>query len=227
MSLLNIKYLRRRRILTLIVILTLTSTLFSITAYSFLGFYNSLTSYIGEGNNIIAIYSTTSQTPFTGIIPLSLENNLTSMQGVISTSTETVTPCIINGQAVFVRGIVPQELSELTPLTMLQGDNLSLTDANSAIIGINIAQELNLKTGDQVLVTGAQSENYVELQIKGIYQSGSSLDNEALVPLYVGQWLRGIDYNLVTLIRVKINPNEINARSNLSRVFKTGNTPST
>lgn len=211
MSLRNFKYLNTKRIVALIVVLTLTSTLFSITAYSFLGFYNGFTSYLGEDNTIIAIYNQASRTPFTGNVPISLENNLTTIQGIVSTSTETLTPCLINGQSIFVRGIVPQELSKLNKLTILQGENLNLTDSNSAIIGANIAQRLNLKTGDKILVFGVQFERYVEVQIKGVYQSGSSLDDEALVPLYVGQWLRGLSYDEVTLIRAKINPNEINA----------------
>ena len=61
------------------------------------------------------------------------------------------------------------------------------------------------------MATGVLSEKYAELQIKGVFQSGSSLDDEALVPLYVGQWLRGISYDQVTLIRAKIDLTQTNS----------------
>ena len=77
MSLLRVKYLRKQRILTLIVILTLTSTLFSVTAYSFLGFYNGFSAFEGQTNNVIAIYSESGNSPFSGIVPISLQDNLT------------------------------------------------------------------------------------------------------------------------------------------------------
>ena len=80
-NLINFQYLRRKRILTLIVILTLISTLFSITAYSFLGFYNGFTNYVGEQKNIVAIYSGIGSTPFTGVIPIAAENEIATLIG--------------------------------------------------------------------------------------------------------------------------------------------------
>ncbi len=226
MSLRGFKYLRTQRVVALIVILTLTSTLFSVTAYSFLGFYNGFSGYLGEGNNIIAIYSQTSRTPFTGQVPIAIADNLTSMKGVVSISTETVTPCLINGKSIFVRGIVPQELSKLNQLIILEGDNLSLTETDSAIIGANVAHQLDLRPGDRILVLGVQTERFVDVQIKGVYQSGSSLDDELLVPLYVGQWLHGLSYDLVTLIRAQINPSETSATAIYQEIInRTTSTP--
>ncbi|MGD0996222.1 MAG: ABC transporter permease [Candidatus Bathyarchaeia archaeon] len=211
MSLIKFKYLRKQRIAILILILTLTSMLFSITAYSFLGFYNGFTSYVGEGKGVIAIYSKAGSTPFTGIVPITAVNKIASVKGVIATSPEVIAPSMINGQSVFVRGVLPQELAQLNQITITQGSSLNLNNTDSAIIGQGAAQRLNLKTGDNILVISVLSQKYVQLQIKGIFQTSSSLNDEVLVPLYVGQWLRGLTYNEVTLIRVKIDPAQTNA----------------
>lgn len=211
MSLINFRYLRRKRMLTLIVILTLTSALFSITAYSFLGFYNGFTNYVGEEKDVIAIYSKIGSTPFTGIVQIDIANKITTIDGVIAISPETIAPSTINDQSVFIRGIIPQELTKLNPLTIVEGQTLNITDTNSAIIGKSLADRLHLKTGDKILAFSVLSKRYVELQIKGIFQSESSLNDEALVPLYIGQWLRGISYNDATLIRAKINLTQTNA----------------
>lgn len=211
MSLINFRYLRRKRMLTLIVILTLTSALFSVTAYSFLGFYNGFTNYVGEEKDIVAIYSKIGSTPFTGIVQIDIANKIASLEGVIAISPETIAPSTINHQSVFIRGIIPQELTKLNPLTIVEGQTLNITDTNSAIIGKSLADRLQLKTGDKILAFSVLSQRYVELQIKGVFQSESSINDEALVPLYVGQWLRGISYNYVTLIRAKINVTQTNA----------------
>ena len=211
MSLIKFRYLRRKRMLTLILILTLTSALFSVTAYSFLGFYNGFTNYVGEQKDIIAIYSKTGSTPFTGVIPIQFANKITSIDGIIAISTETIAPTIINGQSIFIRGIIPQELTKLNPLTIVEGQTLNITDTNSAIIGKNLADKLHLKTGDSFLAFSVLSKCYVEMQIKGVFESASSLNDEALVPLYVGQWLRGLSYNDVTFIRAKIDLTLTNA----------------
>jgi len=47
MKLTGFKYLERKRTLTLAVILTLSSMLFSLTALSLLGFYKGFTAYLG------------------------------------------------------------------------------------------------------------------------------------------------------------------------------------
>lgn len=47
------KYLERKRTLTLAVILTLSSMLFSLRVLSLLGFYRGFTAYLGEGGDIV------------------------------------------------------------------------------------------------------------------------------------------------------------------------------
>ena len=121
MSLINFKYLNRKRMITLIAILTLTSTLFSVTAYSFLGFYNGFTNYVGEDKDIIAIYSKTGSTPYSGIISLGITDLLTTQEGVVATSPEVIAPSIINNQSVFIRGIIPEDL-KTQPLPIQDGN---------------------------------------------------------------------------------------------------------
>ena len=202
----SFKYLRHRNLFVLTLILVLASTLFSVTALSFLGFYNSFNAYLGQESNIIAVYDVQSRTPFTGIIPACLTNQVGTMNGVLACSPEIISPCIVNGQSILIRGIVPEEFYKLNPLTMVEGKTLNQSDINSILLGKNLANRLNLKVNDDVLVLDTLYDRYLELQVTGVYVSHSSMDNEALVLLNVGQWLRSTSYNYVTVIRVKINP---------------------
>jgi ABC-type lipoprotein release transport system permease subunit len=210
-KLINFGYLHRQRVLTLIAILSLVSALFSVTAYSFLGFYNGFTSYVGSENDVLAIYGATGATPLTGAVALALTDKVAAVNGVLAASPETIAPATLNGQSVFVRGVLPQSLNEINSVTILQGEALDLNDTGSAVVGETLSQRLNLKVGDQILVFGALSDCYVQLSVKGIFVSQSPLDDEVLVPLYVSQWLRGFNYNVVTLIRAEIDPNIINS----------------
>lgn len=220
MRLISFRYLRRQRIITLALILTLASALFSITSLSLLGFYKGFNAYLGEGEDIVAIYETRSRTPFTGIVPTYLAERINSMGGVLASSPEVIAPCIVKGEAIFMRGVMANEFSKLDPLIIVEGDMLELTDVDSAIVGKRLAERLDLRPGDEVLVLGVLAERYLELRIKGIYESQSPMDDEALVPLYAGQWLRGIDYNYVTVIRVKIDRAELSP-SKLSKEIAT------
>ena len=216
MSLLGFQYLKRHRILTLTLILTLSSTLFSVTAFSFQGFYQSFNAYMGEGEDIVAIYDRGSQTPFTGLIPQYLADLIGAMDGVLASSPEVIFPCIIMDASVFLRGIIPEEFSKINPLTIIEGEMPKLSDLNAMVVGKRLAERLGLRLGDRVLVLGVLKSQYFELQVKGIFESNGPLDDEALAPLYVGQWLRGSSYGHVTLIRVKIDPKVVSA----AEIFK-------
>jgi ABC-type lipoprotein release transport system permease subunit len=194
----------------LVLILTLTSTLFSVTAFSFLGFYNGFSNYVGEDSDVVAIYGTAASTPLTGFVPLFIADEIVSVNGVLATSPEVIAPCVISGQSVFIRGVIPQSLSKLNIITITEGTPLMLNDTESAVIGRGLSNRLNLKLGDKITVFSIISEKYADLTVTGIFDSGSPLDDEMLVPIYVGQWLRGVNYNLVSVIRAKINPNLVN-----------------
>jgi len=209
MRLTSFKYLQRQRILILTIVLLLASVLFSITAFGFFGFYKTFNAYLGEREDIVAIYDTGSNTPFSGLVPLQLISRIENISGVLANSPEVTAPTIIRGKSVFFRGIIPEEFSKLNPLTILKGETLQLRDTHSTIVGKRLADTLGLEVGNEALVLGVLAERYLELGIKGIYESNSALDDEAIVPLYVGQWLRGTNYETVTLIRVKIDRSKL------------------
>jgi ABC-type lipoprotein release transport system permease subunit len=227
MSLIGFKYLNQKRILTLILILTLTSTLFLVTAFSFLSFYNGFTNFMGEEKDIVAIYGNAGRTPFSGAIPAYLADKISPLNGVLASSPEAIAPSVIKDKSLFIRGIIPQEFFKLNNIAITEGEPLKLTDANSAMVGKRLSQRLNLQVNDKILAFGVLKERYVELQIKGIYESNSAMDDEALVPLYVGQWLRGLDYNSVSLIRAKIDPNKTTADNLYQTIAKEAQQPTT
>ncbi len=220
------KYLRRRRILILASIITLSSMLFSVTALSLLGFYRGFTAYLGEGGDILAVYDRKSSTPFTGLVPAYLAEKIGALNGVLASSPEAIAPCIVKGESTFLRGIIPEDFTKLNQLTIVEGDMLGLDDLNSVIVGKNVAERLRLKLNEKVLVLGVLTDRYLELQVGGIFVSHSPMDDEILAPLYVGQWLRGTGYGHVTLIRFKIDRNLITPSRIYEEIAKEASEPS-
>lgn len=217
MKLKDFKYLQGRRVISLVLVLTLSSTLFSVTAFTLQGFYNSFNGYLGVGEDIVAIYDRGSNTPFTGLVPKYLAEKISIIDGVYISSPEILVPCITEDISIFLRGILPDVFFELNRLTLVEGDMLEQSDVNSVMLGINLAERLGLNLGDGILLHGVLKSKYVELKIKGIYVTDSGLDDEALTLLHLGQWLsRTDDYNYVTLIRVKTD----GSSETLNKIFE-------
>lgn len=204
MKLKDFKYLHGRRVLSLVLVLTLSSTLFSVTAFTLQGFYNSFNDYLGISEDIVAIYNRGSSTPFTGSVPKYLAEQISNIEGVYVSSPEVLVPCIVEDASIFLRGIIPEVFFELNQLTLVEGEMLKQDDVDTVMLGIKLAERLGLNLGDEVLLHGVLKSKYAELKIKGIYVTETGLDDEALTLLHLGQWLsRANDYNHVTLIRVK------------------------
>jgi len=93
----------------------------------------------------------------------------------------------------------------------VEGSPLDLTDAGSVIVGVKAAEKLGLQLNQKLLFQGVLADEYAELEVKGIFKSDSIMDDEVLAPLHVGQWLRGMDYGSVTIIRLKIDRTAVTA----------------
>lgn len=219
-KLLGFSYLRFRHLVVLVLILAVVSCLFLVTSLSFIGVYQSFNAYLGEEADVIAVYDKQSRTPFTGSIPAYLADAVCSVEGVLASSPETLSPCVVNEQSIFVRGVLPDVFLQLNNVSLVDGEILNYTNFGSVMLGKNLVDRLKLVVGDRVLVYAVLVDRYFELEVAGVFVSGSSMDDEALVPLNVGQWLRFADYNHVTLIRVKIDPEVLNSEGIYSELAK-------
>ena len=146
------------------------------------------------------IYDKASSTPFTGLVPLSL---LKLVYNISVVSPETVVPVVADGKAFFLRGVNPDVFRFFVTMEMLSGEELENRDLYAVVLGYRLAQRLGAKVGDHLTVASAVSRNILTLNVKGVFRSGTPLDDEALSILEVGQILRGCGYSYVTLIRVR------------------------
>jgi len=95
---------------------------------------------------------------------------------------------------------IEDNLFKLKPYWKINGSKFSSVEANEAIIGANLAKELNLKVDDKIYLT----EKRVETKISGILSfTGTSDDNFIFVPLKFSEKLAGKS-NILTAIAIKV-----------------------
>jgi len=205
LRLIGFMYLRRRPIAVLTVILASVSMLSTAITMTLQGFYRCYTAYLGEGEDIIALYDRGSSTPFTGLIPSRLAGELRSIDGVSAFSMEILAPSIVDGEPIIVRGVYLEDFLKLNHLDILDGSIEGFDEPTYALIGFRAASRLKVKPGARLIALGVLSDRYVELNVRTVYSSNTALDDEIIVSIDAGRWLRNAGYEYVTLIRVKID----------------------
>ena len=202
LSVLNI-----RKLIPLFLALIVVSAVISFTAFTFTGFYKTALSLAG-GGDVLIVYSESAKTPHTSIIPLSAYDRLSVLDGVEALSPEVVAVALAGENPVIVRGIDPELFSSFYDLRPVSGA-LLLNHSDHALAGSRLAARLNLRPGDRLILRSVFSNNFLEVKIVGIFESGSTFDDELLVPIYVAQWLRGLPRDAISMIRVKIDSSKL------------------
>ncbi|MHC1637277.1 MAG: ABC transporter permease [Candidatus Nezhaarchaeales archaeon] len=194
------------------------SFLFSVTSMGLLGLYNTMTIGMSGGSKCIVVYDFKSSTPLSGIIPLSTVSLLENLS--LPLSPEVLVPCLIGSHVVVVRGVVPSCFYNVSELRIVEGEPLLDRDLKAALVGLDVAKMLNVGVGDELLIRSVIADRYVKLVVKGIFESAGPLNGEVIVPLHVGQWLRGLSYSSITLIRIKADGLEEELNNYLKSLFK-------
>ncbi len=194
------KILTIKRSSTFILVLSLASALFMVTATLFINVYRFDMSFQG-GREVVVFYEKGAVSSVTSLLPVYFADLLRMVEGVKVVSPEAVALCYVEGEPVVVRGVNPLFFYGVVEV---EGAKLSPNDVFSAVLGVDLAERLGIKTGDKVLVFSGLRERFIELNVKGVFNSPPPFKDEMLVPLYTGQWLRGTRCNYVSLLRVKI-----------------------
>ena len=188
--------------------LVIVAFLFSSFAYTFSficlsGVYGAFVWAAGISKNVVVVYGVGSSTPFTGCVPLCLVENLSRVSGVVAVSPEVTAFCRFNDKVFVVRGVVPKCFLKTVNLTVVKGRLFSIDEGCVGVVGVRLAERLGIEVGDRLFLVSCFGGSFARVKVVGIFCSGTVLDDEILVPLYVAQWLRGFRYDCVSFIRVK------------------------
>ncbi len=189
-----------------ILTLSLASSFFLITVTLFNNVYSFDISN-QEERGVFVLREKGAVSSATSLIPLYFTHVLKMVKGVKEVSPEAVALCYVKGEPVIVRGVNPKIFYSVVTV---KGVKLNQSDVFSAVLGLDLAERLRVGTGEELLVFSGLNDKFVELKIKGFFSSRSPFKDEILVPLNIGQWLRGTNYGFVSLLRVKIEEKVIN-----------------
>lgn len=202
----------KRPLILLVIVLILVAMINSFAISTFIGLYHTSSSLLGKGEDTMVIYGEQARTPMTSTVPITLYN-LLNVNGVEVISPEVIAPISLSGRATIARGIDPEAFFEMQDLHILSGEKIHANDTLSAMLGSKVSQRLRIHVGEKVLVLAGLVEQPIELTVKGVFESGTSLDDEVLVSLWAGQWLRGLSPQYVSLMRVKVDRTKLTPSS--------------
>ncbi len=153
-------------------------------------------------NKIITIYSGTAISPITGLIREEEVATLkTYAEGDYIMESEVIAPSMVGETPIIVRGVEFNKLKEFFDFDILKG---RIPPSDGAVAGYSIAKRLNLNLGEIIWVRSLFNGMPYPLKIEGIAKFDSSFDDELLVPLSLGQAVRGCGTS-VTLIRMRFS----------------------
>lgn len=188
--------LRHYMIATLIIGAVLTASL------SFLASFYDVDAMGGEQDDVVAIYGSDGAA-WLGKVPYSLSLSLRHVEGVTWTSGELIAAGVVRNEAVFLRGVIQEDLHKVSDLKSMVG-NWPSDDTTEVSVGVRLAQRFGLDVGDMIEFCNLEGQR-VYLSIVAIHEYDSQLDDELISSLKVARWFTTISVDSVTVVRVKID----------------------
>ncbi len=198
----------KRAVFSLALILLITSAAFAVSSSILLSVENTASGMLGESGDTIVVAQANSRAPFLGTLPHALAGDLGSVAGVQVIDPEVFAPSTLSNQPVMVRGVDPHSFMELQNPTIVAGSALADNDTTQAMVGETLAKQMDLHPGSQITIVGGVRATIAELTVKAVFSTGTPLDNEVIAPLWVGDWLRGLGYGTISILRIEVSAHE-------------------
>lgn len=225
MSTTLLKIIKWKKLTQILLTVSVASAIVAFTACISLGVFYTMSNLLTtDAGDVMIIYGADAMSPQTSVISLAIYGELMSMEGIEAISPETVSVSVLlNDVPIVVRGVDPNSLEYFVDLKMLDGVFISGERYFEAVVGLEASKRFGLKTNDRMLLRSILTRNFIEVEIVGVYESKTSLDDEVLIPVQAAQWLRGLPPNSVSMMRVKIDE-KLLSREKLSEAVGWGGT---
>ena len=202
-----LRLLSKRALIPFVICVLTVSAVTSITGLLLMGALSTVPYSIGNRNDVIALYSNSSQLPQTGVVPTQLAENLSVVPGVQVVSPEALATVAVNGQIIYLRGMNMSLLKEIDNPKLITGtwpdDHLNIT----AMAGQGLVNRLHLTIGENITVQSSFLDLNCNLTLSGVFSSNDALNDELITQLPIGQIMRAISDNYVSIIRLKVDSN--------------------
>lgn len=166
----------------------------------------SSSAYFGEADDIYVLASNGSATVKQSQIPLALAPALVALPGIEVVSPELFIYGILQDKAVIIRGILPGDFPRLESLTMVEGRWLRDQDLKGAVVGVNLAEKLDLHVNDTYVLSGSEVDDFITIRILGIYRGNGMIDDDLLLNMKYARYLQTeTPDGYASIIRARVN----------------------
>jgi hypothetical protein len=135
------------------------------------------------------------------LIDVKLADQLLENGFVDNVSLEIFAFADIAGNAVIIRGVEFESFMVVENAAVIQGGSLPATPSQG-LLGSRLAERLHASVGDRYPLVGSFSPSVAEVEITGIIESQSSIDDEMIVSLELARCLSGTPDGYVSIMRV-------------------------
>ncbi len=201
-----LRLLSKRALIPFAICVLTVAAVTSTTGLLLMGALSTVPYSIGERNNVIALYSNSSQLPQTSLIPIQLASNLSSVQGVQIVSPEALATVAVDGQIVYLRGMNMSLLRDLDSSTLVTGAWPNDQVGSSAMVGQRLANRLHLTAGENITIQSSFGNFSSPLTLSGVFSTNDALNDELIAQLPIGQMMRLSTNSYVSIIRMKVDP---------------------
>jgi len=136
-------------------------------------------------------------------LDISLADQLIELGIVDDASPEIFAFGELRGSAVVIRGVNFTSFLVVEAPQLIEGELPDDSDLSNALVGKRLAERINLAIGDRIPLVGSYNPSVAEVEIRGIIESGSGIDDELIVSLPVAQTISGTPSSQVSIIRVR------------------------
>lgn len=188
------------RLLLIALLISAISMVISCASMVLHGLYTSLGLTVAPNTDrVLVIYSGSAYTPYTGLIPRSVEYRLRHVLESENVWSEVVLPALVNGKPIIVRGIDTKTLCRVV------GDMLCrevVEKPFTAVVGMDAASYLGIAEGEEVVLYPLFTAIPLKLRIVGVVDVENPYRGELLISLSFAQKLRGVSRDTVSMVRV-------------------------
>ncbi|MFQ5977137.1 MAG: ABC transporter permease [Candidatus Heimdallarchaeota archaeon] len=203
-NLIGLRTIRWQDMRLFLICIFLISVLYTVTGSIFLG-VSRVEVFVSETENTLVIKEPNQEILFSKV-PVYIAEDLLRLEGVTAVSPETVDLLYDadHDQAVFARGVTNEFPKVIDKFSLVSGRwfNFS-TGIIEGVVGLRYAEQEGIHTGENVFLVSRRTDLVFSVQIVGILQTKTNVDDGFLLPLWTGQLLSDYSQAQVNLIRVK------------------------
>lgn len=176
----------------------LLSAVFATSMTSYWAIAEAPTEFFGGKEAAVAL-DPQAKNPLKGRMSAFVVQDLEAIPGIEAASAELLSPGVVRGQPVMVRGAVPEAFLAVEEARIVSGN---APGEGEAMVGRRAAAHLDVAVGDPLVLTGSYRARVTQVTVSGVFAGGTSEDDVVVRP-GLARSLTGMQPDVFHFVRAK------------------------